>query len=313
VQIARLEHMPLTPVYTGMAFDRASTDRKDAAWLERQFAAEASRAVLVDHDGIVIDGEAVARAPLVRPWPERGDPILLGLEGGRAVFALDLDALSPEAAAELRRDRPVVGLRDAGAELTHAEGGLAAYAVALVTWHRRHGFCANCGAATSVTEGGYVRHCGNCGRDHFPRTDPVVIMLVEHDGSLLLGRRTGWPPRRYSALAGFVSPGESAEEAVIREVHEESGVTAIEPRFVASQPWPFPSSLMLGFEASSPGGRPAARDGELEDVRWFTCEEVLSAAAGTNPDLLLPPRISIARFLIDGWVARHGGRDPMAR
>ena len=293
-----------------MALDRASSDRKDAAWLERQYAAEASRAVLVEADGIVVDGGQVARAPLVRPRPEQGDPILLGLEDGRAVFALDLDKLAPEAAAVLRRGRRVVGLRDAGAELAHAEGGLAAYAVALVTWHRRHGFCANCGTATLVTEGGYVRHCGNCGRDHFPRTDPVVIMLVEHDRRLLLGRRAGWPPRRYSALAGFVSPGESAEEAVAREVHEESGITATEPRFVASQPWPFPSSLMLGFEAVSPGGRPVARDGELEDVRWFTCDEVLSAADGDNSELLLPPAISIARLLIDGWLARRGDRGP---
>jgi NAD+ diphosphatase len=132
----------------------------------------------------------------------------------------------------------------------------------------------------------------------------VVIMLVEHNGRLLLGRRAGWPTRRYSALAGFVSPGESLEEAVIREVWEESGIIARDPSFVASQPWPFPSSLMLGFEAVSPGGSPAARDGELEDVRWFRREEVRAAASETHPELLLPPPISIARFLIERWLAR---------
>lgn len=288
-----------------MALDRVSSERKDPAWIEEQVASQESRAVLVGGDGIVVAGEAVARVPLVGLPSRLGDPILLGLERDRAVFALDLDALAPALAATLTRDRRVIGLREAGAELAHAEAGLAAYAVALLNWHRRHRFCANCGTFTSVTEGGYSRHCPNCGRDHFPRTDPVVIMLVEHDRQLLLGRRAGWPPRRYSALAGFVSPGESVEEAVVREVREESGITARDPTFVASQPWPFPSSLMLGFEAVSAGGSPVARDGELEDVRWVTGEEVLAAVAGANPALLLPPEVSIARFLIERWADRQ--------
>ena len=127
-------------------------------------------------------------------------------------------------------------------------------------------------------------------------------MLVEHAGSLLLGRRAGWPPNRYSVLAGFVSPGESLDEAVVREVREESGIEAYDPQFVTSQPWPFPSSLMLGFEAHSDGGEPVARDGELEDVRWFPLPAVRAALTESGP-LLLPPPISIARFLIDHWPA----------
>src|SRR5262249_53858810 len=154
---------------------------------------------------------------------------------------------------------------------------LAAYLMALLNWHRRHRFCANCGAPTNVVEGGFSRKCPNCGASHFPRTDPVVIMLVEHDRRLLLGRRPVWPESRYSILAGFVSRGETLEEAVIREVREESGIEAYDARYVASQPWPFPSSLMLGFSARADGGEPTARDGELEDVRWFTLDQIREA------------------------------------
>jgi NAD+ diphosphatase len=177
--------------------------------------------------------------------------------------------------------------------------------VALLGWHRRHRFCANCGAPTQVAEAGLARRCRRCGASHFPRTDPVVIMLVEHEGRLLLGRRAGWPEGRYSVLAGFVAPGETPEEAVVREVAEESGIVVTEPRYVAAQPWPFPASLMLGFEARARPGSPAARDGELEDVAWFTREEVAAAAQwGADGRLQLPPPVSIARFLIDGWLAR---------
>ena len=159
------------------------------------------------------------------------------------------------------------------------------------------------GSATEIAEAGYSRRCPRCGSTHFPRTDPVVIMTVGHDRHLLLGRRAGWPPARCSVLAGFVSPGESAEEAVVREVREESGILARDPVYVASQPWPFPSSLMLGFDAQSDGGEPKARDGELEEVAWFSLEEVRAGANERNPDLLLPPPVSIARFLIERWVS----------
>jgi NAD+ diphosphatase len=196
-------------------------------------------------------------------------------------------------------------LREAGSTLPHAEGGLAAYASALLNWHRRHGFCANCGAATDITEAGYSRRCPRCGLSHFPRTDPVVIMTVSDGDRLLLGRRSGGPPGRMSVLAGFVSPGESAEEAVVREVREESGIVAYDPQFVASQPWPFPASLMLGFTARSDGGHPSPRDGELEEVGWFTRSQVRAAVSGDGAaDMALPPPVSIARFLIDGWLER---------
>jgi NAD+ diphosphatase len=290
-----------------MAVDRAATRRKDPQWVRELLEAPSSRVVAVSRDGVLLDDgaePALARRPLALVGGSEQltrEPILLGLEDGSAMFALDLE--------ELDGSLTTVSLREAGSLLPAGDGGLAAYAVALLGWHRRHRFCANCGAPTDVSEAGFSRHCPNCGATHFPRLDPVVIMLVEHDGRLLLGRHTNWPPRRYSALAGFVAPGESVEEAVVREVHEESGIRAFGPQFVASQPWPFPSSLMLGFHAYADGGEPFTRDGELEDVRWFEQDAVraaLTADAGGpgTGRLLLPPPIAIARFLIDRWLTR---------
>ena len=261
---------------------------------------------------------------------------LLGLDGDGPLFAVDTDAPAPGGerpprliAAGLPRgsgaERPApadgprpVGLREAAAVLPQDEGGLVAYVAALLNWHRRHGFCATCGTRSDVAEGGLVRHCPRCGTTHHPRTDPVVIMLVT-DGAerVLLGRGPSWPPRRYSALAGFVEPGESLEEAVVREVAEEAGVHVGPPAYIASQPWPFPSSLMLGFDAPYRSGEARPQEDEIQDVRWFSRAEVAAAAAddidgwGGTPDpadpdatsLLLPPRLAIARRLLDRWLA----------
>src|SRR5205085_10587117 len=175
------------------------------------------------------------------------DPILLGLDAETGLFALDLDAVTEAARAALLERGRVIGLREAGTELAHAEAGLAAYVTALLNWHRRHRYCANCGSPTDVQEAGYSRHCPRCGATHFPRTDPVVIMTVEHDSHLLLGRRAGWPDGRCSVLAGFISPGESAEEAGVREVRDEAGIAARDPAYAAAQPWPFPSSPLPGI------------------------------------------------------------------
>lgn len=174
---------------------------------------------------------------------------------------------------------------------------------ALVDWHARNRFCSNCGGTTALAKGGWQRDCAACGTSHFPRTDPVAIMLVEHDGELLLGRGLGWPEGQYSALAGFIEPGESVEEGVAREVLEEAGVTVTNVTYVASQPWPFPSQLMIGCY-----GFAAARDltvdhTELADVRWFTRDEVFAAMQeGGDAPFRAPPPFAIASNLLRWWL-----------
>lgn len=307
--MSSIDHLPTRRPFTGMALDRVSVERKDPAWVRSMIRDSRRQAVAAGHQGVLItDGQNPALAR-VNPAPARlVQPILLGTEDGHGVFALDLDldedaSAVPEVDADGAR---IVSLRDAGLVLSPAEAGLAAYATALLNWHRRHRFCANCGAGTDIAEAGYSRHCPRCGATHFPRTDPVVIMTVEHRERLLLGRRAGWPPGRLSVLAGFISPGEAAEEAVLREVQEESGIVAFDPVFVTSQPWPFPASLMLGFHAQAEEGEPRARDGELDEVHWLEFDAVRQATRDENPDFKLPPRVSIARFLIERWVTLRG-------
>jgi NAD+ diphosphatase len=280
--------------FTGAALDRAGDRRTDPEWVAEQRAHPRARAVVAGPAEIHVAGDRLGLVPLAGT-DRASEALLLGLDADGPVFALDA----------ARADVPLLGLRDAAAVLPQADGGLAAYAAALLNWHRRHRFCANCAAATEVAAGGLVRRCAACGTEHHPRTDPVAIMLVTAPGRVLLGRQASWPTGRYSALAGFVEPGESLEEAVAREVREEAGVTVGPPVYVSSQPWPFPSSLMVGFTAPWAAGEPAVHDAELEDVRWFTRAEVAAAAAGEGP-LGLPPPLAIARRLIDGWLRSEG-------
>jgi NAD+ diphosphatase len=301
---------PTDPPFTGMPLDRATEERKDPARVARLLADSRARTVLAGSEGVVVGGgdpPSLLRAARVLPGSV-DDVILLGLEDDAPLFAGDLDAPSAGERAALVEEGSgrVISLREAGALLSHGEAGLAAYLTALLNWHRRHRFCANCGAGTAIAEAGYSRHCPRCGASHFPRTDPCVIMTVEHEGRLLMGRRAGWPAGRLSVLAGFVSPGESVEEAVVREVYEESGIVAHDPVFISSQPWPFPASLMLGFHAEAEAGEPESRDGELEEVRWFSVDAVRDGLNGCNAELLLPPGVSIARLLIERWVALRG-------
>jgi NAD+ diphosphatase len=273
--------------FAGEALDRAGPHRRDEAWLAARLADPATGVVAASAGGVVVAGER-PRMFAVDELPEGLELVLLGVDGDdRAVFAADPgDQLPGE-----RR-----GLRDLAPVLSQAEGGMVAHAVGLLNWHRRHRFCANCGAPTEAREAGHVRVCPACGTQHHPRTDPVVIMLVTDGDRALLGRQAQWPAGRYSALAGFVEPGESLEEAVAREVREEAGVQVADVRYRSSQPWPFPSSLMLGFSARWAGGEAAVRDAELEDVGWFTREAIVGG------DVLLPPPTAIARRLIDEWL-----------
>ena len=314
-------------VFTGGRLDRAAERRTDPAWLAEQVASPDARAVLAGDAGIhVTDGPRLALLPLAAL--DAPEPLLLGLDAAGPVFAVDANgtrsgAVAPPVSAADQRwtakgaiaahgegtpdpatGTRAIGLRSAAASLPHADAGLAAHAAALVNWHRRHRHCSVCGAPTAVADGGIVRRCERCGTDHHPRTDPVVIMLVTDGDRVLLGRQPTWPQGRYSALAGFVEPGESLEEAVAREVREEAGVEVGPPAYVASQPWPFPSSLMLGFTAPWVSGEPRRIDEELEDVRWFSRDEVAAAVEEREGPLGVPPRFAIARRLIEVWLQR---------
>ena len=277
----------MTIPFAGDVLDRAPHRRTEAAWLQRALAG--AQAVVTGDGGVVLDGAAVAPAA-----PDGREPVaFLGERDGRAVFAV-----------EARDGDELTDLRTAAALLPAADAGLVAYAAALRNWHRAHAFCGRCGAPSRSGEGGHVRVCAN-GHQVHPRTDPVVIMLVVDDerDRVLLGRKPGWPPRRFSALAGFVEPGETLEAAVAREVLEEAGVRVADVRYEASQPWPFPASLMLGFVARFESGEAAVADEELESVRWCTRAE-LEAASAEAPDapVLLPPPLAIARHLVERWL-----------
>jgi NAD+ diphosphatase len=279
--------VPEPVTFAGGALDRAADRRADEAWIAAARNDPRARAVVVGPTGVALAGEALRLVGL--DGLEAADGHFLGIaEGGVPLFVLP----APDGTE-------LTGLRDAAATLSQADAGLAAYASALAHWHDTHRYCGVCGELTEAREAGHSRRCAN-GHVHHPRTDPVVIMLVSDGDRLMLGRRPPWPPGRYSCLAGFVEPGESLEAAVAREVLEEAGVSVGAVEYRLSQPWPFPLSLMLGFEATYASGEARVADAELEDVAWFTRDEI---ASGTP---LLPPSFTIARRLIDGWLAGKG-------
>ena len=287
--------MATTNTFAGARIDRAGQRRTDPDWLRERLADPASRAVLVGPAGVLVDASLEPPRPVLVPLSavSADEPVLLGVDDVGALFAVRFDD-SFDGAVPME-------LREAGARMSQRDGGLVAYAAAITTWHGTHPHCSRCGALTEVGEAGHVRVCPVCRAMHHPRTDPVVIMLV-HDGDrALLGRQPTWPAGRYSALAGFVEPGESLEEAVEREVLEEAGVQVRDVLYRSSQPWPFPMSLMLGFHATYASGEPRTGDDELDDVRWFSREE-LASIAREETDFHLPPPLAIARQLIDEWL-----------
>ena len=231
--------------------------------------------------------------------PPDAELVFLGLMDGKACFA-PVPAEGAEGPAYAMPRAWQIMQQLAPADLAIYGG-----ARSLVDWHARHRFCARCGAGTKPAKGGWQRDCGSCGAQHFPRTDPVTIMLVEHEDKLLMGRQPRFPPKMYSALAGFVEPGETIEEAVAREIHEEAGVRVRDVQYIASQPWPFPSQLMIGCTSVADDPELTIDTTELEDARWFTRAELEEArAAGENgTDLLYFPRpFAIAHHLVTWWL-----------
>lgn len=285
-------HALLAPLALARAgVDRAAHRRTDDAWLATAWADRGSRGfVVADGRAPVRDGRLVTASPVELPPGER---FFLGVGGaGVAYFAVHVDGAHP--------DPDAVSLRRASMVLDGQDGGLMVHAVALSNWHRAHGHCSRCGAATVVTHAGHVRRCPVDGSEHFPRTDPAVIVLVtDEDDRCLLARSAQNPPGRFSTVAGFVEPGESPEQAVVREVAEETGIVVTSSRYAGSQPWPFPSNLMLGFYARAGGAEPRPDGVEIDEAHWYTRDQLVAALE--SGELLLAPSASISRRLIEGW------------
>lgn len=292
--------------FSGGRLDRAGTRRNDPAWLAATLAAPETRFVAVNAElKVAID---LAPAPHIA-WRgaeamlrDGANAVLLGLADGVAHVAVDRpDMAEPPPAAKF------IDLRSIAPQLRDGEAGILAQAKSMIDWHRRHRFCAVCGHGSQPAEGGYVRHCTNpeCKAHHFPRTDPVAIMLVVHGSDVLLGRQRQFVAGAYSALAGFIEPGETIEEAVAREIAEEAGITVGRVRYLASQPWPFPSSLMIGCVAEALTREITIDTQELEDCRWFARDEVVrmvDRALDLEANPRMPPPLSLAHQLARMWL-----------
>lgn len=295
--------------FSGYAFAGAPLDRSDALRGDAQALARLwpqAKVLVLDGDGTAFaDGEGqpfIATGAMLDGGP--GAATFLGLDGnGHAWFVAEAAGLTVQAPGR-------IDLRVAAANWPAEIADIFCYARGMSYWHSRNRYCGVCGAAVRFGRAGFIGHCDACGTQHYPRVDPAIIVAVENQGRLLLGRQASWVPRRYSVLAGFVEPGESFEQTVAREVFEESQVRVLGSSYLGTQPWPFPGALMVGFMATAQDDTPRV-DGELEDARWFTVEEVGAAlqreANDDGQGILLPPRISIARSLIQHWYARRAG------
>ena len=279
--------MPPEPFFAGPGIDRADALRNRPEAVAALLARPDARA-LVWADGVPWLDSAGSLT-----WREAtgAEPLFLGLDDGAPRFAA-LPGIAAGAEA-----RAILGLLDP------TDAPLFAAALSLSSWHLRHGFCSVCGSPSAMFRSGWARRCDPCGAEHYPRVDPVVIMLATFEDRLLLGRQPQYPPGRYSALAGFVEPGETIEAAVARELHEEAGIKVSDVRYLASQPWPFPNSLMIGCSAMATGDALVIDTQELDDARWFTRDEVAAALADDPAaPFLPPPRFAIARTLLDHWI-----------
>ena len=296
------------PPLSGYAFvdaplERADAMRDDADALARLWPQ--ARIIVLDQDGsayadaqqqlLPLTGAAIGGGP--------GTAIFLGLRGEQAWFSVDAATVAVTAPTR-------IDLRQAAVSWPVADATAFSFARGMSYWHSRNRYCGVCGGQVQFQRGGFVGRCQQCATEHYPRVDPAVIVAVENRGRLLLGRQPNWAPRRYSVLAGFVEPGESLEQTVVREVFEESRVRVRACQYLGTQPWPFPGALMVGFSAQAEDDEPQV-DGELEDARWASRDEVAAAMARDQHDdgagMRLPPPISISRSLIEHWYRRQQG------
>ncbi|MBP1806516.1 NAD+ diphosphatase [Rubellimicrobium aerolatum] len=285
--------------FGGSGLDRAGELRGDAAALAALEARPGARAVVLRAGEPLVDGPEEAPRLVRVPLAEVTGAILLGRgEDGEGTWAAEAPAEAP--APEGAR---WVDLRSVMAQLSPRDAELAATAKAVLGWHGTHGFCARCGAASIVAQAGWRRDCPACGSQHFPRTDPVVIMLVLRGNDVLVGRSPGWPEGMFSLLAGFIDPGESVEAAVRREVREETGVRVGRVDYLASQPWPFPASLMLGCRSEALSREITLDPNEMEAAQWVSRERMMRVVMGEDPEIRAPREGAIAGFLLREWLA----------
>jgi NAD+ diphosphatase len=312
--------IPLVPA----GLDRVAHRRRDPAWLDAAFASPNVQILVMREGLLLVEGSIPAAAPtqIGAPLPP-GRPLLwLGAQAGMLspkatrIFLGETVKGSPVFALEMPpsfglESSPIAGLgvfddfRAAASALDAFNGGCAATARALFEWHRRHGFCAVCGARSKIEDAGWKRKCEDCGAEHFPRVDPVAIMLAVRGDKCLLGRQKAWRPGFWSCLAGFVEPGETIEQAAAREIFEEAGVRCSAPaEYLFCQPWPFPSSLMIGLILQAESEEITVDTSELETARWFTREEARAMLAGTHPEVFPPMRFAIAHHVLKAWAER---------
>ena len=303
-------------MFTNNPLDRAGHARNDPDWLAAQLAADTALIVpMWNLHALVLpelqpgDGRDVGWLPkeaFGEAWRDDMEVIFLGLNRrGKPLFAANISHMSaPEDFGPFKGMGQFEDLRAlaAAGDMARSELAILAQAKGMMDWNLRHPFCAQCGQASDSAEGGYKRICNSCGTEHFPRTDPVVIMLAVHGEDCLLGRQRGWPEGMLSALAGFMEPGESIEEAVARELQEEAGLEISSVRYLGTQPWPFPGSLMIGCLAEASNRDISVDEIELEEARWVSRSDIISSLAGQGP-LGVPPEMAIARQLLEAFAA----------
>ena len=286
---------------TSHMLDRSALLRLDPDVIAERAAGERARFIGIHHLRIAVDKADPQRPAWLTPrevtdrFGKCEASVYLGEEDNTSYFALLLDHNLP------KTTEGFAGLRTLAREVSNAQATLLSYAQAMAAWHHRYRFCSSCGSATHIDQGGHIRLCSEaqCGETHYPRTDPAIIVLVQREDRALFGRKPEWPSNRYSTIAGFVEPGESAEQAVVREVAEETGIDVTAARYHSSQPWPFPGSLMLGYHAEAGNDQISLNDHELEDALWLSREEI---AIRMDKGLFVPPpSISISFRLIEDW------------
>ena len=302
--------------FAGNPLDRASDRRDKPEWIAEQLASPESLGLAMWNGRPFVEsssksdegdggGLQIAYLPAKLVGELAGGPerlLFMGLWKETAVFAVDLDDVVDPSDGPLRGFGKFEDLRAVALKLPPTEAAILATAKQMFEWRRRHRHCAVCGQASEAMDGGWKRKCPSCETEHFPRTDPVVIMLPYHGDRCMLGRQEAWPKGMFSALAGFLEPGESIEEACARELNEEAGLHAVKVRYHSTQPWPYPSSLMIGLIAEVEDEEGAPDQTELSEVRWFTRDEARQLIAGKLDGVAAPQRLAIAHQLIKAWV-----------